>query len=92
MEVGQGGAAEGATEGGQGGAAEGAMEGGQGWSAWADWQEGSKTSSIEKAKTKKKVAEKIPMPLDSPAMSTRSRKFNPPSPAMSTRSKRRLSL
>jgi hypothetical protein len=52
----------------------------------------SKTGSIKKAKTKKKVAEKIPVPLDSPLMSTRSRKFNPPSPAMSTRSKRRLSL
>ncbi|XP_044402235.1 uncharacterized protein [Triticum aestivum] len=52
----------------------------------------SKTGSIEKAKTKKKVAKKIPVPLDSPAMGTRSRKFNPPSPAMSTRSKRRLSL
>ncbi|XP_037482216.1 uncharacterized protein LOC119360839 [Triticum dicoccoides] len=52
----------------------------------------SKTGSIENAKTKKKVAEKIPVPLDSPAMGTRSRKFNPPSPAMSTRSKRRLGL
>jgi hypothetical protein len=52
----------------------------------------SKTRSIKKAKTKKKVAEKISVPLDSPAMGTRSRKFNPPSPAMSTRSKRRLSL
>jgi hypothetical protein len=52
----------------------------------------SKTGSIKKAKTKKKVAENILVPLDSPAMGTRSRKFNPPSPAMSTRSKRRLSL
>jgi hypothetical protein len=47
-----------------------------------------------KAKTKKReIVEKIPMvPLDSPAMGTTSRTFNPPSPAMSTRSKRRLSL
>ena len=46
------------------------------------------------AKNKKKeVAKKSPMvPPDSPAMGTRSKKFNPPSPAMSTRSKRRLSL
>ncbi|KAM0871113.1 hypothetical protein ACQ4PT_039610 [Festuca glaucescens] len=52
----------------------------------------SKTGSIKKAKTKKKVAEKIPVPLDNPAMGTRSRKFNPPNPAISTRSKRRPSL
>ena len=46
-----------------------------------------------KSKKKKKSAEKIPVvPLDSPAMGTRSKKFHPPSPAMSTRSKRRLSL
>uniref|UniRef100_A0ACD5WL74 Uncharacterized protein n=1 Tax=Avena sativa TaxID=4498 RepID=A0ACD5WL74_AVESA len=48
---------------------------------------------VKPKKKKKETAEKIPMvPLDSPAMSTRSRKFIPPSPAMSTRSKRRLSL
>uniref|UniRef100_A0ACD5TH22 Uncharacterized protein n=1 Tax=Avena sativa TaxID=4498 RepID=A0ACD5TH22_AVESA len=48
---------------------------------------------VKPKKKKKETAEKIPMvPLHSPAMSTRSRKFIPPSPAMSTRSKRRLSL
>jgi hypothetical protein len=41
----------------------------------------------------KKCADKSPMvPLDSPAMGTRSKKWQPSSPAMSTRSKRRLSL
>ena len=41
----------------------------------------------------KKCADKIPMvPLDSPAMGTRSKKWQPSSPAMSTRSRRRLSL
>ena len=45
---------------------------------------------------KKQIAKKIliyPMaPLDSPAMSTRSKKTDPASPAMGTRSKRRLNL
>ena len=46
-----------------------------------------------RAKKKKKDAAVIPtVPLDSPAMSTRSKSFIPASPAMSTRSKRRLSL
>ena len=45
---------------------------------------------------KKQIAKKIPIypmaPLDSPAMSTRSKKTDPASPAMGTRSKRGLSL
>jgi hypothetical protein len=45
---------------------------------------------------KKQIAEKIPIypmaPLDSPTMSTRSKKTDPASPAKGTRSKRRLSL
>jgi hypothetical protein len=42
---------------------------------------------------KRKCAKKIPaVPLDSPAMCTRSKFLSPASPAMSTRSKRRLSL
>ena len=45
---------------------------------------------------KKQIAKKIPIypmaPLDSPAMSTRSKKTDPASPAMGTRSKRRLNL
>ncbi|KAM0898597.1 hypothetical protein ACQ4PT_021779 [Festuca glaucescens] len=52
-----------------------------------------KTNVHVKVKSKKKTKDVVPIvPLDSPAMSTRSKKFNPPSPAMSTRSKRRLSL
>jgi hypothetical protein len=51
----------------------------------------------ENTKRRKKVPAKkttaIPMlPLDSPAMGTRSKKMDPASPALSTRSKRRLSL
>ncbi|KAM0873464.1 hypothetical protein ACQ4PT_038055 [Festuca glaucescens] len=57
---------------------------------------GDETNFPVKAKgksNKKRCAEKIPMvPLDSPAMCTRSKNLNPGSPAMSTRSKRRLSL
>uniref|UniRef100_A0ACD5VTM9 Uncharacterized protein n=1 Tax=Avena sativa TaxID=4498 RepID=A0ACD5VTM9_AVESA len=47
-----------------------------------------------KVRAKKKNKEVVvpAVPLDSPAMGTRSKKFNPSSPAMSTRSKRRLSL
>ncbi|KAM0915347.1 hypothetical protein ACQ4PT_010896 [Festuca glaucescens] len=52
-----------------------------------------KTNVHVKVKSKKKKKDVVPIvPLDSPAMSTRSKKFNHPSPAMSTRSKRRLSL
>ena len=60
---------------------------------------GSRTGSRQpelpvkvKAKKKKKEVAVPKVPLDSPAMGTRSKKFNPGSPAMSTRSKRRLSL
>ena len=50
----------------------------------------SRTNSNKK---EEKCADKIPMvPLDSPAMGTRSKKCQPSSPAMSTRSRRRLSL
>jgi hypothetical protein len=45
---------------------------------------------------KKQIAKKIPIypmaPLDSPAMSTRSKKTDLASPTMGTRSKRRLNL
>ena len=44
---------------------------------------------IRAKKKKKESADMIPIvPLDSPAMGTRSKIFNPASPAMSTRSKR----
>jgi hypothetical protein len=48
---------------------------------------------VKAGKSKKKCAKKIlAVPLDSPAMCTRSKFLSPTSPAMSTRSKRRLSL
>jgi hypothetical protein len=47
---------------------------------------------VSKNKKKESVDKLSKVPLDSPAMGTRSKKFNPASPAMSTRSKRRLSL
>ena len=48
---------------------------------------------VRAKRKKKESAEKFPVvPLDSPAMGTRSKKITPASPAMSTRSKRRLSL
>ena len=47
----------------------------------------------ETIKNQAKKNEKIAiMPLDSPAIGTRSKRMDPASPAMSTRSKRRLSL
>jgi hypothetical protein len=51
-----------------------------------------KTNVHVKVKSKKKKKDVPIVPLDSPTMRTRSKKFNPPSPAMSTRRKRRLSL
>uniref|UniRef100_A0A8R7QBB2 Transposase MuDR plant domain-containing protein n=1 Tax=Triticum urartu TaxID=4572 RepID=A0A8R7QBB2_TRIUA len=52
-----------------------------------------KVHAKRKSKEVAEITPHLPMvPLDSPAMGTRSKKFNPASPAMSTRSKRRLSL
>jgi hypothetical protein len=53
-----------------------------------------KTNVPVKVRAKKKKKEFVvpTVPLDSPAMGTRSKKLNPASPAMSTRSKRRLIL
>ena len=52
-----------------------------------------KVHAKRKGKEVAEITLHLPMvPLDSPAMGTRSKKFNPASPAMSTRSKRRLSL
>ena len=48
---------------------------------------------VRAKRKKKEFVEKIPVvPLDNPAMGTRSKKLCPASPAMNTRSKRRLSL
>ena len=52
-----------------------------------------KVHAKRKSKEVAEITSHLPMvPLDNPAMGTRSKKFNPASPAMSTRSKRRLSL
>ena len=52
-----------------------------------------KVHAKRKGKEVVEITPHLPMvPLDSPAMGTHSKKFNPASPTMSTRSKMRLSL
>ncbi|CAL4936395.1 unnamed protein product [Urochloa decumbens] len=49
-------------------------------------------TKLERKEVAKGNANKLVLPVDSPAMGTRSKRSDPGSPAMSTRSKRRLSI